>query len=149
VANRARKGRGDESGFTTDSEAEQLGASTQKVEETLGNFAEDLGSLLGSAQTKASTWLDQRKSIAAQLAQIRDTANSYLEQLSGAGAAVVQRARRGRPPGGGKRGPGRPKGSPAGAVRAGRKKKRTMSPEARAKISAAQVRRWAKQKRNA
>ena len=128
------------------------GTGTSDMEDVLGNFAEDLGRVLGTAQTKASAWLDQRKSIAEQLQQIRDTADRYLNQLAGAGASVVAKARRGRPPGGGaKRGPGRPRGSaaPAEAVTAGRKKKRTMSPEARAKISAAQVKRWARQKRNA
>ncbi|MBA2304704.1 MAG: hypothetical protein H0W08_19010 [Acidobacteria bacterium] len=123
--------------------------------DTLGNFAEDLGRILGTAQTKASAWMDQRKSIAEQLTQIRDTANTYLQQLAGSGAnlaGAVARARRGRPPGGaGKRGPGRPpkdSPAPAEAVTAGRKKKRTMSLEARQKIGEAQRRRWAKQKKN-
>jgi hypothetical protein len=44
---------------------------------------------------------------------------------------------------GAKRGPGRPKGSAAGP------KKRRLSPEARAKIAAAQRARWAKAKRAA
>src|SRR4051794_11518412 len=39
--------------------------------DVLGDFAEDLGKLLGTAQAKASSWLDQRKVIADQLAQIR------------------------------------------------------------------------------
>ena len=109
------------------------------TEDRIGDFAEDLGKILGTAKSKASAWLDQRKSIADQLTQIRDSANQYLQQLMG-GAAAVTRTRRGRPPGGGaKRGPGRPPGS-------GRKK-RTMSAEARAKISAAQKRRWAKHRK--
>ncbi len=112
------------------------------TEQMLGDFAEDLGGLLGQAQAKAGAWLEQRRTIAERLTNIRDTANEYLKQLTGSGAAMagaVVRARRGRPPGGGAtRGPGRPKGS-------GRKK-RTMSPEARAKIAAAQKARWARQK---
>ena len=111
----------------------------------LGDFAEDLGRVLGSAQSKASAWLDQRKTIAEQLTQIRDTANSYLQQLSGSAAnmaGAVSTARRGRPPGSAaKRGPGRPKGSPA------TRKKRTLSAEARERISAAQKARWAKQRK--
>ena len=56
-------------------------ASTQAApaSEILGDFAEDLGKLLGTAEAKASSWLDQRKSIASQLAQIRDTASHYLD----------------------------------------------------------------------
>ena len=117
-------------------------ASAGVTEDKIGDFAEDLGKILGTAQSKASAWLDQRKSIAEQLTQIRDTANQYLQQLTGVTAAAVTRARRGRPPGGGaRRGPGRPPGSI--------KNKRTMSAEARAKISAAQKKRWAKQRREA
>lgn len=122
-------------------------APSEATNDTLAGFAEDLGRLLGSAQSKASAWLEQRKSITDQLTQIRDTANRYLQELTGAGAeveAAVQRGRRrGRPPGGAsaKRGPGRPKGSG--------KKKRTMSAEARAKIGEAQRKRWAKQKKEA
>jgi hypothetical protein len=33
-------------------------------------------------QGKAASWLQQRKDIAQQLTQIRDTANNYLQQLS-------------------------------------------------------------------
>ena len=111
------------------------------MEATVVGFAEDLGKILGTAQAKAEGWLNQRKTIATQLAQIRDTANQYLQQLAGTGAGIVsavQRARKGRPPGSRNK-PGRP----AGVVR----KRRTMSAEARAKISEAQRRRWAKQKK--
>jgi hypothetical protein len=105
------------------------------------DFAEDLGRLLGTAQTKAESWLGQRKAIATQLAQIRDTANQYLQQLGDTASSVagaVRRGRRGRPAGSkNRRGPGRPKGTG---------KKRTMSAAARKAISAAQKARWAKQK---
>jgi hypothetical protein len=119
-------------------------ARTGRTEEKLLDFAEDLGRLLGTAQAKADGWLNQRTTIAEQLAQIRDTANQYLQQLTGGGAATtggaVPGGRKGRPPGStNKRAPGRPPGS-------GRKKKRTMSAEARQKIAAAQRARWAKQK---
>ena len=66
------------------------------------DFAEDLGRLLGTAQAKAEGWLNQRKAIAQQLTQIRDTANQYLQQLSAEGASLVGRVkagRRGRPVG--------------------------------------------------
>ena len=97
------------------------------------DFAHDLGNLLGEAQKKAHSWLSQRKAIADHLVGVRDTAARLLAQL---GIDSAPKAPRGR-----KRAPGRPKGSG--------KKKRTMSPEARAKIAAAQRARWAKQKKAA
>ncbi len=96
-------------------------------------FAEDLGHLLGTAERKASEWLNQRTSVAAQLAKIRDTAAAMLEQLG-----------EGRAKGRGKR---TAKAGPAPAARAARtapKKARIMSAKARAAISAAQKKRWAK-----
>ena len=114
------------------------------VEQRIEGFAEDLGKLLGTAQAKASSWLDQRKSIAEQLTQIRDTANDYLQRLSGEAsnvvAAVRRGARRGRPPGSGKKtGPYK---APAAAVKG--KRKGGMSPAGRAAVAAAQKARWAK-----
>jgi hypothetical protein len=102
-------------------------------------FAEDLGKLLGAAQEKAQGWLGQRAQIAKALEGVRDTASRLLADL-GHEAQRANRARRGRPPRSGtsQRGPGRPKGS-------GRKR-RKMSAAARAKISAAQKARWARQK---
>ena len=112
------------------------------AESKMVDFAEDLGRLLGTAQAKAEGWLGQRQAIATQLAQIRDTATKYLQELSGSAASLagaIQRGRRGRPAGSkNKRGPGRPKGSG--------KKKRTMSAAARKAISDAQKKRWAAQK---
>jgi hypothetical protein len=120
------------------------------VDQKIMGFAEDLGTLLGTAEKKASEWLAQRQAVAEQLSRIRDTANELLTQLTGAGAdfatAVQRGRRRGRPPGSRKRTsssvaaaarrrPGRPKG-PA--------KKRGMSPEGRARVAAAQKARWAK-----
>src|SRR5262245_57430804 len=110
-------------------------ATDSKIED----FAEELGRLLGTAEAKAKGWLSQREQISKTLAGIRDTANSLLSQLGERATSVasaVRRGRRGRPPGSGKRGPGRPKGTG--------KKKRTMSAKARAAISAAQKKRWAK-----
>ena len=93
-------------------------------------FAEDLGHLLGSAERKASEWLGQRTSVAAQLAKIRDTAAAMLEQLG-----------EGRAKG---RGKGAAKGVLVQAAKDVRKKVRVMSAKARAAISAAQKKRWAK-----
>jgi hypothetical protein len=52
----------------------------------LRDFAEDLGRVLGSAQNKAESWLGQRKTIAEQLAKVRDTADQLLRDLSGSAA---------------------------------------------------------------
>ncbi len=108
------------------------------AEAKLEGFAEDLGKLLGQAQNKTEGWLGQRKAIAEQLTNLRDTATKLLSQLG---------------VGGGRR-PGRPRkpvaddGSSSVAVtRKG--KTRTMSAEARAKFSAAQKARWAKLRRAA
>ena len=117
-------------------------ATDSKIED----FAEELGRLLGTAEAKAKGWLNQREQISKTLAGIRDTANSLLSQLGEQATGVaraVQRGRRGRPPGSNnKRGPGRPKGT----GKPERPKRRTMSAAARAKISAAQKKRWAKVK---
>jgi hypothetical protein len=115
--------------------ARTASSSGQKIEE----FAEDLGRILGTARSKADSWLSQRQAIVKQLTQLRDEASKLLSQL---GHQAERAIRRGRPAGSGKvakRGPGRPKGS-------GRGGRRKMSAAARAKISAAQKLRWAKQK---
>ena len=115
--------------------ARTASSSGHKIEE----FAEDLGRILGTARSKADSWLGQRQAIVKQLTQLRDEASKLLSQLGQGAERVI---RRGRPAGSGnvaKRGPGRPKGS-------GRGGRRKMSAAARAKISAAQKLRWAKQK---
>lgn len=108
-------------------------AAREAAESKLEDFAEDLGRLLGQAQNKAQSWLGQRNAIARHLTDVRDSATRLLAQLG-----ISEAPRKGRPAKAvaAKRGPGRPP-----------KKKRTMSAEARAKISAAQKARWAKQKR--
>jgi hypothetical protein len=105
------------------------------TEHKLEEFSEDLGRLLGTAQAKAEGWLGQRQQITKHLEDIRTTATHLLQQLGNSAVGLTRR--RGRSAGSG-RGPGRPKGS----VR----KRRTMSAAARAKISAAQKKRWAKVK---
>ena len=112
-----------------------MATSESKTEE----FAEDLGRLLATAQAKAQGWLGQRTQIAKTLEGVRDTASRLLADLGHESQRAV-RGRRGRPPGSGtsRRGPGRPRRSGG--------KRRTMSASARAKISAAQKVRWARQK---
>jgi hypothetical protein len=104
------------------------------TEHRIEEFAEDLGRLLGTARTKAEGWLGQRKQIAKHLEEIRDTAAHLLTELG----HEAQAAMRGGRAGYAKRGPGRPAGAP--------RKRRKMSAEARAKIAAAQKKRWAKVK---
>jgi hypothetical protein len=59
------------------------------------DFAEDLGRLLGTAQQKATAWLDQRQEAVKTLTNLRDTANQLLERLQ-AGASAAASKRRGR-----------------------------------------------------
>lgn len=55
---------------------------TPSTNQRLERFAEDLGRMLGTAQARASAWLSQRKDLARQFAEIRDTATNMLQQLS-------------------------------------------------------------------
>jgi hypothetical protein len=108
---------------------------------TIEQFAEDLDRVLGRARAKAEGWLGERRSITKHLEAIRETASGLLAQLTSHGSAAGAGRRSARSDGGAgaaaaHRGPGRPAGS-------GRKK-RTISPEGRARIAAAQKARWAK-----
>jgi hypothetical protein len=106
---------------------------------TIEQFAEDLDRVLGRARAKAEGWLGERRSITKHLEAIRETASGLLAQLTGHAAAAGAGRRSGRQAasaGAAHRGPGRP----AGAAR----RKRTISPEGRARIAAAQKARWAK-----
>ena len=118
---------------TVDQSSETAAGVVAIAETKLTGFADDLGRLLGQAQNKAESWLGQRNAIVKHLTDVRDAATHLLAQLG-----IAEAPRLGRPPKAAavKRGPGRPP-----------KKKRTMSAEARARISAAQKARWAKQKR--
>ena len=128
--------------------AKTASSSEQKIEA----FAEDLGRILGTARAKADSWLGQRQAIVKQLTQLRDEASSLLNQLGHQAVAAGQRGRRVADSfvaGYQKRGPGRPKGSKNRRgiiIVSGKRRRRKMSAAARAKISAAQKRRWAKQK---
>ncbi len=115
------------------------------TEHKIEEFAEDLGGLLGTARAKAEGWLGQRQEIVKYLSEIRDTAAKLLAGLGHHAQEVVHRGRRGRPPGSQNHTAlvvSKIRGSAATAGR----KKRTMSAEARARISAAQKARWAKQR---
>jgi hypothetical protein len=102
-------------------------------------FAEDLGRLLGTARAKADSWLNQRQEIVKHLTGIRDTASRLLTQLGHESQRAVKRGRAAF------------QAAADGSDRSiiivgGKKKRRRMSKAARAKISAAQKARWAKQK---
>ncbi|MQA29006.1 MAG: hypothetical protein GEU82_04085 [Luteitalea sp.] len=114
-----------------------IASAEHKIEE----FADDLGKLLGHAKTKAEGWIGQRKSIAEYLTGIRDTASDLLTRLGiGDGAAAAPKRKRGRRR---KKAAGAVASLAPTAAAAGRKI-RTMSAEARARISAAQKKRWAR-----
>jgi hypothetical protein len=66
------------------------------LEKKLMDLAENFGRLVGTAEHKATTLLGGREEIARQLTQIRDTANSYLHELTSGGAAFADAVRRGR-----------------------------------------------------
>ncbi len=64
-----------------------MAADTEKtVEQRVVAFAEQLGRLVGTVESKAEGWLDQ-KALNNQLAQIRDGAAELLNHLGGALAA--------------------------------------------------------------
>lgn len=96
------------------------------VEQKVLDFAEDLGRLLGTAQNKATAWLEQRKTVTSQLVQIRDAASQMLSQLGHQVSTGYEKAagkRRGRPPGSGaKKTAKAAKGTAPAAKRAGRRK---------------------------
>lgn len=109
-----------------------IGREGQTPTETrMMNFAEDLGRILGTAQAKATQWLQQRQDIAKQLTQVRDTAERLLAELTGGGAKLAATVRRAR------------KGSVSAA---GKPRRRRMSAEARKRISEAAKKRWAEVK---
>jgi hypothetical protein len=106
----------------------------------LVDFAEDLGRILGTAQAKASNWLNQRKQVINELTRVRDTANRLLANLAAGGpslAAGRQGARRRRPVGLKNSGPS------TGA----RKGRRYMSAAARKAVSQRMRKYWAQRRR--
>ncbi len=118
------------------------GESATSTEHKIEEFAEDLGGLLGTARAKAESWLGERQEIVKHLSEIRDTATKLLSDLGHHAQEVVHR---GRPPG------SQNNSAPVvhkirGLAATAGRKKRTMSAEARARISAAQKARWAKRK---
>jgi hypothetical protein len=115
-----------------------IAVAEHKIEE----FADDLGKMLGHARSKAEGWLGQRQSIVRSLVQLRDEATTLLRQLGHDATTSAARGvslLRGRPPADRALLSNKVRESPV-------RKRRKMSRAARAKISAAQRARWAKQK---
>jgi len=54
----------------------------KKKRDALGDFAEDVGRLLGTTERKASEWLNQRTVLARKLAAVRDQAQALLSKLN-------------------------------------------------------------------
>jgi hypothetical protein len=109
-----------------------------KLDDTILDWAEELGRVLGTAESKAKGWLQQRQDVTKSLEQIRDTANGLLREMAGSDAALALIPRPGVESG--KR-RGRPPASKNGAQA---KRKGGMSAEGRARIAEAQRARWAK-----
>ena len=107
----------------------------------VADFAEDLGRLLGTAQAKASNWLNQRKDVIDELTQLRDTANQLLHDLTGGGPLTVARGRGRRK---GANGAGAPPAAASGARTSGRPK---MSAAARKAVSQRMRRYWAERRK--
>ena len=118
----------------------------------LEGFAEDLGRLLGTAAAKADQWMAQRQAIVKQLTDVRDTASKLLADLgqraqasvAGKGRGRLSRSVRGVLKKTGSLGVVNKLRGPLVAPVA--RTRRKMSKAARAKISASQKARWAKQK---
>jgi hypothetical protein len=106
---------------------------------TMVDFAEDLGRLLGTAQAKASNWLNQRKNVIEELTQLRDTANQLLTDLAGSSAGAARGGRRG-PRAAANGGTSGQSTAAAGARKGGRRK---MSAAARREVSQRMRRYWA------
>jgi hypothetical protein len=105
-------------------------STSHKIEE----YAEDLGKMLGTARAKAEGWLGQRESIVKQLTQLRDEATRFLRDLGHGAEGAVRRGRRVA------------LNEAAVAKTVVERQRRKMSAAGRAAISAAQRKRWAKQK---
>lgn len=106
----------------------------------LVDFAEDLGRILGTAQAKASNWLNQRKQVINELTRVRDTANRLLANLAAGDASMAAARRRAR-----RR---RPIGSKNSAPSTGaRKRRRHMSAAARKAVSQRMRKYWAQRRR--
>lgn len=95
----------------------------------LDKAAAGIGRTLGQVMNKMDRWRKQRDEIASDIRHVVGTGQKILAELGHAGQSAVSEVR-----------------SLQGKSRGGRRKGFKMSAAARAKISAAQKARWAKQK---
>jgi hypothetical protein len=124
-------------GMSVEDTRERVTAQGAHASKTMVDFAEDLGRLLGTAQAKASNWLNQRKDVIEELTQLRDTANRLLDDLAGGMSAGRRAATRGRR---------RTSGAETVAsadTRSPRPGRRTMSPAQRKAVSRRMRKYWA------
>lgn len=103
------------------------------AEQTFDDFADELGRILGRAQSKAESWLGQRKLIAARLIGVRNAANNLLTQL-GVEPPVSRASRRNQDH------------ATATSEKPRPRQRRTLSADGRARIAAAQRARWARER---
>jgi hypothetical protein len=68
----------------------------KKKRDALGDFAEDVGRLLGTTERKASEWLSQRTIVARKLAAVRDQAQALLSKLNAGDVALPGKGPRAR-----------------------------------------------------
>jgi len=68
----------------------------KKKRDALGDFAEDVGRLLGTTERKASEWLSQRTVVARKLAAVRDQAQALLSKLNAGDGPVPGKSPRTR-----------------------------------------------------
>lgn len=125
-------------GMSVEDTRERITGHGARASKSIVDFAEDLGRLLGTAQAKASNWLNQRKDVIEELTQLRDTASQLLEDLTGEDAGRSKGANRGRPPGA--RGA---TGSTRGEAVSRRAGRRTMSAAQRKAVSQRMRKYWA------
>jgi len=102
------------------------------AERKIVDYAENLGHFLGGVRAKVSTWNSERQQLVKHLSALVSDAQSLLTDLGHEAAGAGRRARRAV--------------ATVTERRVKVRKRRKMSAAARAKISAAQKKRWAKVK---
>lgn len=117
---------------------------SERTTKAVVDFAEDLGRLLGTAQAKASNWLNQRKNVIDELTQLRDTANQLLRDLTGGESSLASgtRGRRGR-----RAAANGASGGAASTATPGRAGRRKMSAAARKAVSKRMRKYWAERRK--
>jgi hypothetical protein len=114
------------------------------AENKIINYAENLGHFLGGVRAKVTSWNSERQQLVKHLSALVSDAQGLLTELghqAGRAGKTGRRAASALVEATVRRGPGRPKGSKNKP-----RKRRKLSAEARARIAAAQRRRWAKVK---